>query len=441
MQVTETLSDGLKRAFTVVVPAADIEQKRRAKLTELGKTVRLPGFRPGKIPPMVLRQRFGSSVSQEVLEQSVNEATSRMLADRGLRPAIQPKVALISSGAMEDVAFNVELEVLPEITMPDFGTIALTRPKVDVTETEINEALRRLADRQRKVEDVEEIRPAVVGDILKVDYTGFIDGTAFAGGTGTGVDIEVGGSGFIPGFTEQLEGLSPGETRTIDVTFPEQYNAQELAGKAAQFEIVAHKLRKAEVPAVDEALATTLGFESLTEMRETVEKQLQREYDSMARQQVKRKLLDTLADGASFAVPEALVNYEFEMIWERVEAERKAGRQDEADKDKDEETLKAEYRSISERRVRLGLLLSEVGRNNGITVGQEEMLRAMQREAMRYPGQEQQVMEMFRKNPQIAESLRGPLFEEKVVDFVLELAKVEEESTSARALTEDATST
>jgi trigger factor len=437
MQVTETLSEGLKRAFTIVVPAADIEQKRRAKLTELGKTVRLPGFRPGKIPPMVLRQRFGSSVSQEVLEQSINEAATQMLADRGLRPAMQPKVDLINSDPAQDISFNIELEVLPDIVMPDFSAISLQRPKVEVTEEEVNTALGRFAERQRKVEDVAEIRPAVVGDILKVDYTGFVDGKAFSGGTGSGVDIEVGGSGYIPGFTEQLEGLSPGESRTIDVTFPDPYNAPELAGKAAQFEIVASTLRRAVVPQVDDALATELGFESLAELREVVEKQLQREYDGLARQRMKRQLLDTLANSASFAVPEALVNFEFDAIWRRVEEDRSAGRIDDTDRDKDEQTLKTDYRAIAERRVRLGLLLSEVGRSNGITVGQDELVRAMRREASRYPGQEKEVMEMFNKNPQAAESLRGPIFEEKVVDFVIELAHVEEQPTTVAELSAD----
>jgi trigger factor len=434
MQVTETLSDGLKRAFTVVVPAADMEQKRSAKLTELGKTVRLPGFRPGKIPPVVLKQRFGPSVSAEVLEQSVNEATQQVLADRGLRPAAQPKVALVTSDPTRDVQFNVELEVLPDIPMPDFAAISLIRPKAEVSEEAISTALGNIAARQRKVEDLDEVRPAVTGDILTVDYTGFVDGTAFPGGTGTDADIEIGGGGFIPGFTEQMEGLSPGETRTIDVTFPDPYQAAELAGKAAQFEIVAKKLRRALVPAVDDALATAVGFESLEELRGVISKQMQREYDSMSRLKLKRQLMDALTAVATYSVPEAMVDYEFDTIWRQVEANRNSGKIEEGDAGKDDDTLKAEYRAIAERRVQLGLMLTEVGRNNGITVGQEEMLRAMRQEAARYPGQEQQVMEFFRKNPQAAEGLRGPIFEEKVVDFVLELARIEDQPVTPEEL-------
>jgi len=436
-QVTETLSEGLKRAFTVVVPAADIETKRTAKLTELGKTLRLPGFRPGKVPFPVVRQRFGSAVSAEVLEESVNEATNRMLSDRGLRPAIQPKVDLVSSDPARDVEFKVELEILPEITMPDFGALALTRPKAEVTEEALEKGLGSLATRQRRVEDSEEIRPAVRGDILTVDYIGRVDGVAFAGGAGSDVDIEVGGDGFIPGFTEQLEGMSPGETRTIDVTFPDPYQSAELAGKSAQFEIVAKKLRIAIIPAVDEALATAIGFESLEELRGMVSKQMQREYDGLSRLRLKRQLLDALAEAVSFIVPESMVDSEFEQIWRRLEADRTAGRLDEADRDKDDATLKTEYRAIAERRVRLGLLLAEIGRVNGLTVGQEEMLRAMRTEAARYPGQEQQVMEFFRKNPQAAEGLRGPIFEEKVIDFVVELAKIEETSVTPEELSAD----
>ena len=242
MQVTETLSDGLKRGYTVVVPAADLEGKRTAKLTELGKTLRLPGFRPGKVPMPVVRQRYGSAVMAEVLEESVNSATRQMLSDRGLRPANQPKVDVVSDDPVKDLEFKVELELLPEIPMPDFGAINLVRLKAEVPDAEIDRVIGEIAARQRTHEDVEETRPAAVGDVLQVDYVGRIEGTPFPGGTGTDVDVEVSGTGFIPGFTEQLEGLSPGETRIIEVTFPENYGTRDLAGKQAQFEITAKKL-------------------------------------------------------------------------------------------------------------------------------------------------------------------------------------------------------
>jgi trigger factor len=262
--------------------------------------------------------------------------------------------------------------------------------------------------------------------VLTVDFVGKVDDVPFEGGTGTDMDVEVAGSGFIPGFTEQLEGATAGETRQINVTFPDEYGAKELAGKAATFDITVKTLKQSLVPAVDDALAKKLGFEEIGRVRELITQQIQREYDQMGRLRIKRELLDALAKAATFPVPEGMLDAEFASIWERVEADRKKGEADDEDKGKDDDTLKAEYRAIAERRVRLGLLLSEIGRVNGITVAADELTRAMRAEAGRYPGQEAQVMEFFRKNPQAAEGLRGPIFEEKVVDYVLELARVTE---------------
>jgi trigger factor len=291
-----------------------------------------------------------------------------------------------------------------------------------------------LASRQRELVEVAEARPAAKGEVLTVDFLGKVDGVAFQGGAGTDMDVEIGGSGFIPGFSEQMEGMTPGETKVIDVTFPEEYGAKELAGKAATFDITAKKLKIASVPAVDDELAKKLGFDAIDEVRKLITQQIQREYDQMSRLRIKRQLLDQLAKLCDFAVPEGMLTAEFDQIWARLEAERKEGREDEDDKGKDDETLKAEYRAIAERRVRLGLLLAEIGRANSITVTADEMTRAMRAEAARYQGQEQMVMEFFRKNPQAAENLRGPIFEEKVVDFVLELAKVTDSVVSADEL-------
>jgi trigger factor len=440
MQVTETLSEGLKRAYTVVVPAADLETKRAARLAGLAKTLKLPGFRPGKIPPVVVRQRFGTAVNAEVLEESVTEATQQVLTERGLRPALQPKIDVLSldpsggptSGAGKDLEFKVELELLPEITLPDFGAIQLTRMKVETAAERVDKALADIAQRNRTLEAIpaDELgdRGAAKGEVLTVDYVGRIDGTEFPGGAGQGIEVEVGGAGFIPGFSEPLEGMKPGETRTIEVMFPTEYGVPTVAGKTASFEVTAHSLSRAVVPALDDELAKKLGFDDLAAMRETVTGRMQAEYDQLARLRLKRQLLDALAELTTFAAPEVLVEQEFAQIWQRLETERQAGRLDEDDKDKDEETLKADYRAISERRVRLGLLLGEVGRANSIVVGQDEMARAIRMEAMRYPGQQQQVFEFFRQNPRAAETLRGPLFEEKVIDFILELAKVEEKT-------------
>lgn len=445
MQVTETLSDGLKRGYTVVVAAADIETKRAARLANLAKTLTLPGFRPGKIPPTVVRQRYGTAVNAEVLEESVSEATQQVLTERGLRPALQPKIDVVSldpsGGADKDLEFKVELELLPEITLPDFGVIQLTRMKVEPPAEAVDKALADIAQRNRTLEAItpEELgdRGAAQGEVLTVDYVGRTDGAEFPGGTGKDIEVEIGGSGFIPGFSEQLEGMKPGESRTIEVTFPAEYGNPALAGKAASFEVTAHTLSRAVVPALDDELAKKLGFDDLAALRETITRRFQVEYDQMARLRLKRQLLDALADVTQFASPEGLVEQEFSQIWQRLEADRKEGRLDDDDKDKDEETLKADYRAIAERRVRLGLLLAEIGRVNSITVAPDEMTRAMRAEAMRYPGQEQQIFEFFRQNPRAADTLRGPLFEEKVIDFILELAKVEEKTVTPEELAKE----
>lgn len=434
MQVTETLSDGLKRAFTVVVPAADFEGRRTSRLAELGRTLRLPGFRPGKVPMSVVKQRYGQAVNAEVLEASVNEATQQVLSERNLRSAGQPRVEVLAlpeprEAAQQNLEFKVELELLPEITLPDLAGIRLTRLKAEPPPEVIERALGELARRQRTLEDVAESRPAEAGDVLTVDFAGQVDGAPFPGGAGTGMDVEVGGPGFIPGFSEQLAGLAPGESRRIEVAFPAEYGVAELAGKAATFDVTAKALKRVIMPPVDEALAEKLGFDGgLAEVREAISAQVQREYDQLSRLRLKRQLLDALAEKADFPVPQGMVDAEFGQIWQRVEADREAGRLDEDDKGKDEETLKAEYRGIAERRVRLGLLLAEIGRGGGVSVSQDEMMRAMRAEAMRYPGQEQKVLEFFRKNPQAAESLRAPLFEEKVVDHILQHAQVTEET-------------
>jgi trigger factor len=445
MQVTETLSEGLKRAYTVVVPAADIETKRAARLANLAKTLTLPGFRPGKIPTTVVRQRYGTAVTAEVLEESVNEATQQVLTERGLRPALQPKIDVVTldpaGGSDKDLEFKVELELLPEITPPDFGAIQLTRMKAEAAPETVDKALADIAQRNRTLEPIpaEELgdRGAATGEVLTVDYVGRIEGTEFPGGTATGIEVEIGGAGFIPGFSEQIEGMKPGENRTIEVTFPAEYAIPTLAGKAASFDVTAQALNRAVVPEPDDELAKKLGFDDLAAMRETVTQRIQIEYDQLARLRLKRQLLDALADVTKFASPEGMVEQEFSQIWQRLEADRQAGRLDDDDKDKDEETLKADYRAIAERRVRLGLLLAEIGRTNSITVAPEEMSRAMRAEAMRFPGQEQQVFEFFRQNPRATDTLRGPLFEEKVIDFILELAKVEEQTVTPEELAQE----
>jgi trigger factor len=438
MQVTETLSDGLKRGFSVIVPAADVESRRSKRLAELGRTLRLPGFRPGKVPTTVVKQRFGTAVAAEALEQSVTEATQQVLTERGLRAATQPRVELVRSDPALDLEFKFELELFPEIAMPDFSAIEIARLKAEPSEEQVARAMQDIALRHRELV-AEEPRPAAKGDFLTIDFNGTIDGQPFTGGSGSGLDVEVGGAGFIPGFTDQLEGLAPGESRTIEATFPEPYAVADLAGKRASFEVTAKGLKRAVVPPADDEFAKKIGFEDLNDLKAGLQSRFQRELDQLGRLRVKRQLLDALAERASFAVPQGMVEAEFNQIWQRLEAGRKQGNVEAEDAGKDDETLRAEYRAIAERRVRLGLLLSEIGRTNGISVAQDELTRAMRAEAARYPGQEQKIMEVFRKNPQAVEGLRGPIFEEKVIDFVLELARVTDSTVSAEELARDET--
>jgi trigger factor len=450
MQVTETLSEGLKRGFTVVVPGEDIESRRTARLTDLGKTLRLPGFRPGKVPLPIVRQRYGNAVTAEVLEESVNQATEKVISERNMRPAQTPKIDLVTTdiagaGAAKDLEFKVEFELLPDIALPDFGQISLVRRKAEVPAELVDKSLAEMAARNRELVEItpEELEArgehpgAATGEVLTVDFIGKIDGVPFPNGAGNDVNVELGGTGFIPGFADQLEGMRPGEDRTISVTFPEEYGNKDLAGKAATFDITAKKLSRPVVPPVDDELAKKLAFDDLTELRRVMTERYQREYDAMARVRLKRDLLDALAEQANFQAPQGLVDQEFGQIWQRLEAERKEGRLDEDDKDKDEETLRSDYRGIAERRVKLGLVLAEIGRVNGITVLPEELTRAKRAEASRYPGQEAQMMEFFRKYPQAENALRGPIFEDKVVDFVLELAKLTDQTVTPEELAQE----
>jgi trigger factor len=437
MQVTEVSNDGLKRAYSVVVPATDIAAQKSKRLAAIAKDIKIPGFRPGKVPASVIQQRYGQAVMGEVLESSVQDASEKVVSERNLRPAAQPKIELVNFADGADLEFRMDVEVLPEIPMPDFAGITLTRLKATPTDEEIEKALETITRRQATLEETES-RPAARGEVLVADFVGTIDGEAFQGGSGTDMPIEVGGQGFIPGFSEPLEGMSPGETRVVDVTFPAEYGAQDLAGKAAQFTITAKALKVYSKPAMDDALAEKLGLESFAKMREAIMLSLQNEYDQQSRLRIKRALLDALAERASFAVPDSLLDGEFSTIWQRVEADMKAGKLDGDDVGKDEDTLRADYRAIAERRVRLGLLLTEIGRTNNIQVANEEISRAMYAEAQRYPGQEKMVLEFFQKNPGAIENLRSPIFEEKVVDFMLELAKIDEKSVTAEELAQSA---
>ncbi|MCW8307140.1 trigger factor [Acidiphilium sp. PA] len=437
MQVTETLTDGLKRNFTVVIPGSDLSEKRDKRLAELSKTMQMPGFRPGKVPLSMVRKRFGEAVAAEVLEASVNDATDKMMAERSLRPAVSPKVEVVNAGTEADLEFKIEMEVLPEVTLPDLKSLTLTRPVAPVTDAEVDEAIAKFADQRATLVPVEEVRPAVTGDIVTVDFLGKLDGTPFEGGTAQDSDVEIGGSGFIPGFAEQIEGMSVGEEKVINVTFPTEYHAANLAGKDVTFDITVKALKQ-KIPAViDDAFAETNGFENLEEFRKFFKDRLEQQRAGASRMKVKRALLDELAKQADFPAPETLVEAEFAEIWRQVEAERAGGRLDAEDAAKDEETLRAEYRAIADRRVRLGLLVAEIGRSTNLQVTEQDLRRAMINEMQQFPGQEKMIIDFYQKNPRAMDRLRGPIFEDKVVDHALELATVTDQEVTAEVLFAD----
>jgi trigger factor len=446
MQVTETLSDGLKRNYTVVLPVADLESRRTERLTTLGKTLRLPGFRPGRVPMPIVKQRYGTAVSAEVLEESVTEATRKVLSERGLRPAQTPKVNMVTenpTALTSDLEFKVELEVLPDIALPDFGAIELVRVKAEVAQEAVDKALAQIAKFNHSLEPIpaETLdargHGATAGEVVTVDYEGKIDGVLFDGGKGTDTPVEIGGGGFIPGFAEQLEGSRPGENRTLNVTFPENYATAALAGKPATFDITVKQVSIQTIPPIDDDLAKKLGADNLTAVREMIVSRQQQEYDLISRMRLKKQLLDALTVLADFPVPSSIADREFDSIWEQFESARKAGTQDEEDKSKDDDTLKAEYREIAVRRVRLGLLLAEIGRLNNIMISEQELDRALYQRAMQHPGQEAQMLELLRKYPQLTDTVRGPLLEDKVVDFVLELAKITDKVVTPEELAQE----
>jgi trigger factor len=437
MQVTETLVDGLKRGFTVVVPEPELVARREKRLAELGRTMQMPGFRPGKVPMSMVRKRYGNAVAAEVAEGAVNDASDKLLSERGLRPAMQPKLEVKKLGQNSDLEFTVELELLPEIMIPGLADIVLKKPLAEVTEQSVAEALGKLADQRKKFEPVEEPRPASKGEQLIVDFVGKIDGEAFSGGTASDIAVTVAGEGFIPGFAEQMEGMAPGDTRTITVDFPGDYASKDLAGKQAEFAITAKSLNVAVLPEINDELAKGLGLDSLADLRKTLSEQIGREYAQLTRLKLKRSLLDALSERATFSAPQTLVDAEFSEIWRQVEQEKAAGRADPEDAAKDEATLKAEYLAIADRRVRLGLLVAEIGRANNVTVSDQDLQRAMFNEAMKYRDQAMQVLEFFKKNPQALERFRGPIFEDKVVDYLLGVVSLEEVTVTPEELAAD----
>lgn len=434
MQVTEKSNEGLKRDYQIVVAAADIDSKVQERLSEVGQQARIPGFRPGKIPMTILKQRFGSSVTAEVLEGTVRDTSAKLLEERGLRPAGQPKIEITSFDDGKDLEYDMSVELLPDITLMDLSKLELVRLKAEVTDKDLDEALGRLATAHKVYEPVAKKRAAKSGELAVIDFEGRLDGETFDGGTAADFELELGSNSLIPGFEDQVIGQKAGDKFDVNVTFPEDYNVEKLAGKDVVFACEFKELRERIETKVDDELAKAAGLEGLDALKDAVREQMGREYGQASRGKLKRDLLDRLEAAHEFEAPESMLDAEFDSIWAQIEEAKKKDQLDPEDAAKDEEELKTQYREIAGRRVRLGLILSAVGEGNDITVSQEELNRAMMEEARKYPGEEQKVIDFFRSNPQARASLQAPVFEDKVVDFIVEMAQVSETEVTSEDL-------
>ncbi|WP_336740983.1 trigger factor [Aureimonas altamirensis] len=452
MQVTETKAEGLTREIEVVVPAADLEARLQTRLFEAKDQVRLKGFRPGKVPVSHLRKTYGRSLMAEIVNQIINETPRKVIADRNERSAMQPEVAMSEDegeaekvlGGGTDFRFTLRYETLPTFDVKDTSDIAIERPVVEVADEEVEEQVKRIAENARTYADKD--GAAENGDRVTMDFVGKIDGEAFQGGSAEDSNLVIGSGQFIPGFEDQLIGAKAGDEREVKVSFPEDYGAAHLAGKEAVFDVKVKAIAAPGELELNDELAKQMGLESIEKLREIVRGQIESQFGTMTRQKVKRQLLDALDKDYDFPLPEKLVEAEFNNIWSQVSRELEQSGKTFEDEDTTEEKAREDYRKLAERRVRLGLVLSEIGEKAGVTISDEELQRALFEQVRQYPGQEQQVYDYFRKTPEAIQSLRAPIYEEKVVDHLLgsvkvtdktvsreELMKEDEEETSAAA--------
>ncbi|MBD8639223.1 trigger factor [Sphingomonas sp. CFBP 13733] len=426
MQTVETLNEGLKRAYTLTITAKDIDSKVDVELKRLAPQMKMPGFRPGKVPANLIRKMHGPALTQDALNAAIQEGVQSLVAEKQLRPAMQPSVELEDGYDLgKDAVVKVEMEVLPQVPAPAIDGLKLERLTVPVADEAVTEQLQKFADQQKKWDDAADDYVAAMGDLVTVDFVGkTADGVAFDGGTGTDMGVELGAGRLIPGFEDQLVGVKTGEEKVLNVTFPEEYQEKSLAGQPATFDITVKSVKTAGDSKIDEDLAKSLGLESLEQLSGLLKGQIEQEHNGLTRTHMKRKLLDQLAEGHDFEVPPSMVEAEFNQIWSQL--------QHEATHEADPEAAMAEmegerddYRKIAERRVRLGLLLSEIGQANGVEVSNQEMQRLLAQAAQQYPAeQRQQFMQYVQSEPMAAAQLRAPLYEDKVVDFLFEKAEI-----------------
>ncbi|QCE32197.1 trigger factor [Acetobacteraceae bacterium] len=435
--------ENLIEKFTVTISNEDCEVRVKESLQKYGADLKLPGFRPGKVPLSIVKQRFGQSAQHEAVDALIQKAWEEILKENDFRPAGQPKVKLISfpfagegeeADASKELSFEIEVSVLPEIKIPDVSDIKLTRHVSKISDDSVEKALKEVSEQSRFPKELEEKRPSEEGDIVRVDFLGKKDGTPFEGGAGKGVDVELGGAGFIPGFAEQMVGMSAGEKKVINVTFPKDYQAEELAGKEVTFDIDLLAIMVPTTYPVGEELAKAAGFENLDKLKEDIRTRLEAEAKELSNLSLKRDMLDALIGKVDFEISDEMVESEFNQIWSHLQQERSAGRIDPSEALKDEDTLKTEYRAIAKRRVSLGLLLSEIAQKEKMEVSQEELMGALQAEIARFPGQEQKVLQYFLGNEGSMNALKGPILEGKVMDFLLEKVEISEDEIEMEAL-------
>jgi trigger factor len=445
MQVTETLAEGLKHEFQINVPASDLDAKADARLVELKDKVRLNGFRPGKVPVSHLKKVYGRSVMAETIDQTIRDTNSQIFTERGFRLATEPKITMPSEEkAVEDIlagksdlTYTVSIEVVPPIQLADFKSFTVEKPVAEVTDADVDDAIKRIADQNRPYAAKGEAAKAASGDRVTISFKGTINGTPFDGGTGENIQVTIGSNTFIPGFEEQLIGIATGETRTLKVSFPKNYTNDKLAGQPAEFETTATLIEAPQETKIDDEFAKTLGLESLDRLKEAARERLSAEFAGATRQRVKRMLLDRLDESHRFEAPPSLVEEEFNLMWNSIKAEMESSGKTFADEDTTEEAAKEEYHRIADRRVRLGLVLSEIGEKNKITVTDDEVSRAVIERARQMPGREKEVWDYYRNNAHALAQLRAPIYEDKVVDFILELANVAEKKVTREDLYKD----
>ena len=438
MKVTELKNEGLNKSYKIVIPSDTINKAIEARLTEVAATAKIDGFRPGKVPMAIVKSRFGTQVSGEIVEKQVSDSMRKLFTDKKIKPAMQPKVDFEGKPLDgNDVKFTVNIEVMPEIKVEDFSKLKFDRLVADVEAGDINKALEDIASNQKSYTPLKKKRKSKIGDSVLIDFKGYLEGKIFEGGSAENHRLELGSGQMIPGFEDQLIGLNINDKKNVEVNFPEKYQKAELSGKPAKFEVVIKDILEAEKAKINEELATRMGLPDLKALKAAVKSQIEINYKNTSRNRIKRDLLDKLSKQYSFEIPNKMLENESKVIWDRFEQDRKAGVIDDIDKGKKDSVLKKEYNEIAERRVRLGLLMAKIGDVNKITVTEDEIKAAVMQEARKYPGEKNKMLEFYQKNPEAANAIRAPIFEEKVVDHIISKCSIKDIKVSADKLFED----